>query len=419
MILSKTGTSTIQCELTFFQDELYNNASVAFIGRKYGPCRRKRRSKSVFDINTRDLIDKCFKYGIESPSCVKSEAWKILELQLEYYSQRNISVIISDEAFSRMLKGPRDEEDTVSNHALLSSLFNRYYPGQVHIVMVYRRYYEWLVSLWNNANKLSNGFGGVRKNYQNWPSEGGTMPVTFQTYYETDERWGRYRSVHPGYELHPVEYLQRLWGNYTNYIHVMNMHEMAAESIEDGEGMSSKFLRRVLHSPTAADTIAELKKQGADKNVGRSNPSVNIDFDLLAIEAHKQGYLNATDYKRHEVVFLTERYLIQYIEKQNNTSELADEDGQSYQPPMICLTEEQQEALLQDSIVCEQHMQSSGLLKPSQSQTNEEESRHHEQSFFEAVRKDKFCNMNVKEFVQNEIVQRFFQNLDSIEDMML
>ena len=180
----KTATSVIQCDLTRYRKELYETASVAYVGRIYSHCLKNRRNKHT--LNPRSFINSCFKNG----NCETKDAWKTLESELAYLSAHNKHVILSDEAFARMHVTSYNQK--VDNRQMLYDLVNKYYPGRMRVVVVYRRYYEWMLSLWNEFNKpFKNGNGDTsdyRPTYQNWPSEGGNRCHTFVSY--RDERLG-------------------------------------------------------------------------------------------------------------------------------------------------------------------------------------------------------------------------------------
>eukprot|EP00984_Skeletonema_dohrnii_P018635 scaffold8735_cov156-Skeletonema_dohrnii-CCMP3373.AAC.2 len=174
----KTATSVIQCDLTRYRKELYETASVAYVGRIYSHCLNRRNNKHTLD--PRPLINSCFKNG----NCETKDTWKTLESELAYLSAHNKHVILSDEAFARMHVTSYNQK--VDNRQMLYDLVNKYYPGRVRVVVVYRRYYEWMLSLWNEFNKpFKNGNGDTsdyRPTYQNWPSEGGKRCHTFVSF---------------------------------------------------------------------------------------------------------------------------------------------------------------------------------------------------------------------------------------------
>ena len=72
---------------------------------------------------------------------------------------------MSDEAFARMHVTSRNHEE-VDNRKMLFDLVNMYYPGRMRVVVVYRRYYEWLLSGWNSRGKPFVNGNGNTSNYK-------------------------------------------------------------------------------------------------------------------------------------------------------------------------------------------------------------------------------------------------------------
>ena len=382
----KTGTSTIQCDLTHYRRELYANASVAYTGRAYKHCMSRNSTGLTFD--TRGLINNCFKSSL----CTKSDNWKNLEAQLHYYSYHDKSVIISDEAFSRMriIAG-----DNVDNRVILYRLFNKYYPGRVHVVIIYRRYYEWMQSLWNEGNKPHSNIifdpnSPYKKKFEKWPSEGGKTCKTFLDYItrkrkknsRNDLSSTEYQKLAEVENIHVVEYLRRLWSNHSSEVLILNMHEM--QHNDDGEDLTTRLLREVL-PPLAGNTFKRAKVSGF---TGRPNPSRNFDYDRLAVKAHERGLLaNQTTTARFKIAEMAEKYLLR---KLNTTMDKL---------PLVCLNETHLQNLLQKSLQYENQMY------PNQS---EESARHHELVFFEAVERKQFCNFDTDKLIEDHAVQSFF-----------
>ena len=66
----KTGTSSLQCDLSHYQNELYKNESVVYLGRIYSKC-INRKHRLIGSINTRALINDCL--SSKSTNCKESE----------------------------------------------------------------------------------------------------------------------------------------------------------------------------------------------------------------------------------------------------------------------------------------------------------------------------------------------------------
>jgi hypothetical protein len=378
----KTATSAIQCDLTRYRKELYESASVAYLGRIYGHCLKSEDGKE-HSFDPKSLIDSCFENG----NCKEQDAWKSLESELAYLSAQKKHVILSGESFAKMQVISRNHDD---NRKLLYDLVNKYYPGRMRVAIVYRRYYEWLHSMWNEWNKpFVNGNGDDLKykpTYQNWPSEGGKRCSTFLSYYMeriVDKQPGSkkddYLNIAEANQVHPAEYLRGLWRNHSSEVQVLNLREMNAPS-EDGGDTISRFLRSTV-TPLAAKTYIRSKDSGF---AGRRNPSRNSDYDMLAVAAHENGLLaNITIPRAKVAVFLEENLM-----KTLNTTAL----------PLKCPNEELLKRFLQKSLHYEE------MLYPSQSDS---EVKEHEIAFYEAVKKKKFCNLDVDALMEDERFRAF------------
>ena len=280
----KTATSTVQCDLSYYQHQLYDDSNVAFLGRMANSCRNKRYRKDEFRylFNARNLMRSCD--DNQSSSCIHKKP-VLLERHLRELSSQNKTVLISDEAFSRI--SPKAE---YGNHRIIYSLLHKYYPGRVKIVIVYRRYHDWIVSKYNQENKpYTNTHGVYLPAGEIWPSEGGSREaITFSAYYRKLQRSVSMRSedlvddyvvLAHSKDFHPVEYFRDIYLNYTDQIQILNLHDMQS----DASDVTSHFLREVLPSIT----IPEDEDKDTEQQM---NPSRNFDFDILAIAAHEKGF---------------------------------------------------------------------------------------------------------------------------------
>ena len=373
----KTATSATQCDLTRYRKELYESASVAYLGRIYGHCLKSEDDEEHL-FEPRLLIDSCFENG----NCKEQDSWKSLESELAYLSAQKKHVILSDEAFAKMQVISRNHDD---NRKLLYDLVSKYYPGRMRVAIVYRRYYEWLHSRWNEWNRpfvTSNGDHlKYRPTHQNWPSEGGKRCSTFLSYYMekiVDKQPGSkkddYLDIAEANQVHPAEYLRGLWRNHSSEVQVLNLREMNAPS-EDGEDTISRFLRSTV-TPLAAKTYIRSKDSVF---AGRRNPSRNSDYDMLAVAAHENGLLANKTIPRAKVAVFLEENLVKTL----NTTAL----------PLKCPNEELLKRFLQKSLHYEE------MLYPSQPDS---EVKEHEIAFYEAVKKNKFCNLDVDALMEDE-----------------
>ena len=394
----KTATSTTQCDLSYHRDLLYEKASVAYLGRRYYKlCENKEAATNMPAINTRDLLECLEEHSLNKP-CNQQKIWVKFENILERLSGENITVIISDEAFSRMKSTPK-------NMRLLHSTLNKFYPGQVRISLVYRRYFEYILSVHNEVYKPLG-----RRDTKVWPSEGHRGYIhPFVTFYEMfekqhffglaekkGEKYFPYMQQAALQHVHPVEYLQHFWSDSSNAVQIFNMHVVR-------DDMSTSYVESILPRGKAnvfQQGKMEVKLRNKTKP-SRSNPSLNLDFDRLAVTAKEIGLFDSTEWGRREVAKATEK-LFQKLKVENN---MTLEDF-----PQVCLNETQLKDFLRYSLDVEQH-----LFFPNhgqRAQQNDEEAKIHESDFYRAVQRGKFCNMDVTKVIEMPLVRKFYESLN-------
>lgn len=359
----KTATTTIQCELTYFRSELAQNknAPLIYLGRT-GVCNNES-SESFEYILDSQALGKCL--DNEVPCNVQKE-WKDSIELLGKLANKKYNVIVSDEIFSRIL--PKKESLQLL-HSTLSQLF------QVKVVIGYRRYFEWRVSSYSEAYKNALD--------EEWPRDGGRKIVPFTTSYrymrQGDQR--RYREAAEQAGLHPTEYLQQLWTNYSFHVEIFNMHQ-------DGDLITNFVSNQIL--PEGVKSALDIARMNANRMPQHKNPSAShvFDYDMLAVEALEKGLI-----PKHEM--LSRQMVSNMIQQVLN----------EYPPNNItrmCLTESEQEELLEKSLSYERH------LFPAQS---DEFLANHKSEFEKAVRAFRFCNLDTDELMQNWHVLKLFKML--------
>lgn len=284
-------------------------------------------------------------------------------------AKEKYNVIVSDEVFSRIL--PKKESLQLL-HITLSQLF------QVKVVVGYRRYFEWRLS--DHSQKYKRALDEA------WPNDGGRKIVPFVTSYRNPiidqcER-GRYREAAEQAKLHPTEYLQQLWSNYSFIVEIFNMHQ-------DGD-LVANFVHQVL--PAEVSNALEMERKNANRMPKHKNPSEShlFDYDMLAVEAREKGLI-----PEHKM--LSRRMTTVLIQRGLN----------EFSPDNItrvCLTELELEQLLKRSLLFECH------LFPEQSN---ELSAMHNAEFQKAVDGFRFCNLDIDKMVQDEHILKLFEMIGS------
>ena len=378
----KTATSTIQCELTHFRGSLHEEAQWTYLGRQYRECKRPHDSADPrYSIDTRRLIA-CLDHHSTTSPCDERPEWIKFEQTLAALAGESRNAVISDEAFSRMKVNDRNME-------LLQGTLNRYFS--VKVVIVYRHYFSWLLSQYNEHYKpLPN-----RKFYHLWSDEGGHYIKPFVDYYTRHERErrnqgnyqhaaakGNYQLAADASNLHPAAYLKKWWSNYYSYVIVVNMHEPG--------DVATNFVRQALSS--VAYTVFRHQRNEL-KPPRRPNPSWNLDFDMLAVEARSRGLI-----KRSERIH--RRSVAKYIEK---TFEKATIDHTAL--PRVCLNETQLTEFLNRTLFLERTI----FLERSQASLQQ-----HEADFADAAKNFKFCNLETEELLARDDVQTIFEPLNNL-----
>jgi len=187
----------------------------------------------------------------------------------------------------------------------------------VTVIVMYRRIHTWLHSWYDQINKTTNkdGKGNIlineagqpyRREHTEWPGEGGVEISTFSSWYkEFTRHWdstelvGKHRSIA----------FKNAYEPYFNNIVVHNMHR-------DGD-LVTNFMCETL--PDAKHACGLLKKRNI--RVPRDNQSVELDFDILAVEARKRGILK-TVFKRKYVYSRIEKYVIENGKKIPRTCDM-------------------------------------------------------------------------------------------------
>lgn len=158
---------------------------------------------------------------------------------------------------------------------------------KVTVIVVYRRIHEWLVSWYNQINKTTNRdiHGNVlfddygnpyRMNHKWWPDQGGSEIPSFSKWYKTFTKYfdrsdlvSRHRSIELVNAYKPV----------FDEVVVHNMHQ-------EGD-LVTNFMCDSL--PSASNCCDRLKKGALD--IPRENASIDLDHDIIAVEARKRGLL--------------------------------------------------------------------------------------------------------------------------------
>ena len=403
-----------------------SSTNYTFLGRRYENCEANKKGtkssgKSLY-VDTRAIIRCLDRHSISNTNgnatissnyfnCAQTSEWHQFEETLAYASQSYRNAIISDEAFSRLKINPYNLE-------LLFTTIRQYFEPR--LVIVYRRYFSWFLSRYNELYKPLKR----RAQYQRWPRTKKDYIKPFVNYYnkhaipvisvsgaDEDSKTfadrfvsdGNYQEAANAMDLHPVEYLLQQWSNPNipqtptkDNVIVVNMHRQH----HDDDDLVVKFVRQAL-SPDLAQELYHHKKDEAAKGrkvPKRENPSLNLDFDMMAVQAKEMGLLGSLKkWNRRRVAWYAEKTF--GINGNNFTNwELL---------PRLCLDGNQLEEFLNRSLYLEEKVFGSG----SRHFPREWQKEQHVAEFEEAKRKFKFCNLDTQQLLKHESVKKMFSSI--------
>jgi hypothetical protein len=371
----KTATSASQCELTYLKETLHDDASFEYLGRVYGECfPNKNKPFTRYTVDTRKLLSCLNRHDPDKRPCNQQKEWKDFQSLLEKLAKSQRNVVLSDEAFSRLAV---TDDNLQLFHATLTKHFD------VKVVIVYRRYFEWVVSMHNEKYKPLQR----RERYQKWPDEKhGEAMRTFPDYYRRvlqGQGIGGYQLAAEKNNLHAVEYLKNVFEKRFEDIRIFNMHQAP-----QGGPLVTRFMYDIL--PEAASNKRVQKKLENNNAPMRTNPSICLDYDLLAVAAHEKGLLSS-HLKRSQVARAVSIALSKV--SSNYTASL----------PRECLTPEEEAVMLDRSLTFEQR------LFPEESSS--EATQQHQSAFAKASSNLSFCNIDADAVLKNNAWQKFFRSL--------
>ena len=295
---------------------LHSKESFTFLGRSYSNCQDKeKRVKKLLD--THSIVD-CLDNHAQNP-CDKTTAWKNFEELLNPLYSNLTNIIISDEAFARV-------NYTSENLSLLHSLLTKNH--RTRIVLTYRDYSEYVVSRFNEEVKKKYGdregifenvlFPKIRqplltKRISSVLNKGLNLNANLKR---------EYFGFSLEADIHPTDWLKRLFGSYFDDVVVFNMHTQNKNS-----ELATSFLQSIV---PASHTISKATLLKIDKWAPRKpNKSINIDYVILADAA----YMNSMIKNKKVPLKKVTSYISRKVEEKNATYF------------MKCITKEEQDYL--------------------------------------------------------------------------
>ena len=264
----------------------------------------------------------------------------------------------------------------------------------IKIVVSYRQLWSWLPSSKNQHEKGE----GSRTRWSHLPKSTDplpwlldhTRPTPSVEYYKamtSPENRKKIRvtmkpnAVGFGVKLPYTDAVLQAYEDFGDQRTILNIHE--------DMDVVSNFVCNALDGATSACEASFHREEG------RSNPSVDMSYDLLAHEAADRGIIDATKWKKRS--FLVEE-IQKYHKKELGLSPL----------PMECMDQKDLEALLKESLRMEQ------ILVPEFA-ANTTHVEQHKQMFWSAVAKNKFCSLDVNAALKDPTWLKFFEQMQEEE----
>ena len=363
----KTGSTTIQKFVdanskTSFRDDGYLQRTVGSVGgTNDGPDKAWIR------------IVSCLKEN-RSKNCPNNPVDWDRKLNIIFdRSSENMNIFLSNEELAHV-----DIETNTYWHKLITFLQQQYH---IHIILIYRRYHDWILSYYNQHYKYYGPFGW-RMNV--FVSDGGIAIQSFPSYwnqtlqgsidgdrFNTINQWD-YTTNLPQHDCLVVKRKLQKQGL---HVIVVNLHS--------GSLLPDLFCDTI---PNMSNTCDASKKA---INF-RSNTGVEyFDADMIAVAAHEAGLIPKYNIHNNNNKTIARRSAIKklsgYIRKR-----MKKRHGHNYTLPLVCLTKEQQDLLYTISYHAERELMPS--LLPS-----------FNESFDKAIQENKFCNVDTTQVLQDPI----------------
>ena len=375
----KSATTTLQTEMSKYGRYLRED-NYAYLGQLM-----KKDATSIFDHwhgpmlkmlkdrNCQRDVNKARLNEEDWPDC-----WKAFLALLQGRRDEGRSIIFSEEdlsiKFSHLVGDlGRSPIDWPSLKMALEE------QGWEPIIIVgYRRLYEIMPSAKQQWDRWTRNNGGLVL----WPPEGRTLQPLFPGILRDPRLYDDYvpkfipRTIQWSYTDHLVDMISPYLP-----VRLLNIH--------DPLSVRSTFLCRVIpHAPNACrqSQIDDTKQEETHSNVEES-----LFYDAIATEAADREWFEKSKFDRHQVVLALRDYF--EIERESDPNNL----------PLICPNSTQLETLLERSLIKEQQ-----ILTPQVAETMRDE---HVVGFWNAVKKNKFCWIDVDKTLEDPHWRQFFSEI--------
>jgi len=395
----KTATTTIQTSFEKNTDLLYNLSSYVYMGKlsSGGVCRRPNDDTVAYCVDPESFALYATPHSAQE-----------FENAAGALRRNGVGAVVSMEELSLGIINP-------DHDLLFGSVSGLLKDWNVTLSLTYRRYFEWILSSYNQIEKH-------RLSYK-WPRRGIRRSSSINTGIDrattcTFGRWfdGLHRNSGGGDEnnnstacnyrwirsfdpsFHPVEYIIKKFREKLDSIsiQVFNMHQ-------EGD-LFTNFVCQVM--PGAENFCRALLTRGGREERRPMNPSKMFDYDRLALAAYRKGLLTPSSSLSLSRKALRESLRVAF-------PDLGSVPGFKY----LCPPTDEMERLLELSVRYEKGIYRNYLLPPSSRNTTLREQylegieADHRKSFENYIESRTFCNWDVEFLLEsNETVREWFQN---------
>eukprot|EP00591_Stephanopyxis_turris_P001482 CAMPEP_0195509500 /NCGR_PEP_ID=MMETSP0794_2-20130614/2417_1 /TAXON_ID=515487 /ORGANISM="Stephanopyxis turris, Strain CCMP 815" /LENGTH=520 /DNA_ID=CAMNT_0040636733 /DNA_START=176 /DNA_END=1738 /DNA_ORIENTATION=- len=246
----------------------------------------------------------------------------------------------------------------------------------VRIVVAYRRYFEWVSSLYSELHRVdkTRGSHGRVQTWPNWKSSSAKIS-NVKSWWEKKYT----RQFHEG--IHTPAVFER-YRQVFDDVSVLNMHDGSQEVVDNF------FCEQVPNATFACQALRDLTENQRQPNW---NAGASTAYDELAVAAYLSGFVNGGNISRQEM-----RDRIQ--ERQEGKLNLTANDF-----PKDCLSEDMLDQLLKQSLLAEQMVLPSFYASP----LGEEDLRRQ----FQVAATSTLCAVDVKKVLADSDWIAFFKSV--------
>lgn len=360
----KTATTTIETELTRYQDNLLKDNYI-YLGKFYPASSSNKRHPILTAMRSttchvqRRRAEGHNRIREHTPKC-----WREMTDQIMKYKGKNL--LMSDEEFGFQYAN-FTEGRTPIDWISLQQDFGEHW--NIMAVVGYRRLFEWIPSARQQNDRWFKG--RVQQRVTEWPPTGEHIQPLFPSVLHYPQVSGKETDRKFWFHYFTDDIL-RFLHSYAVPYKLFNLHTK-----EEGLGLRTHFLCNIL--PNAPHSCAVSREEDLEHDNMRANPqhSDMLFYDAIATRAAEQGEISTRKLKRHQVMFAAQSFHEQVL---NETSS---------DFPLDCPDEEDLYTLLRASLSKEAE------IVPEMS------AKDHTELFWKEVEKETYCWIAIEQVMRD------------------